>query len=108
MKQTADDLRGVLAATLTDEAVWWPGRGPSTTADGRQKFCACTAIGDYLRVVRPNVWCDRYDRARGAVRRATGQSAAEMLPVWNDAPERTYAEVRAAFELAIAAEEASP
>lgn len=62
--------------------------------------CAFCAVGAIMRS------CDaRWGRVVSAVKSANGIDA---LWSWNDAPERTHAEVLAAFDRAIAAEESQP
>jgi hypothetical protein len=47
-----------------------------------------------------------YGEAYGCLQRAAGLGPEELIHHWNDAPERTHADVMAAFDRAIATERA--
>lgn len=73
---------------IPDEAHWWRGKF------GQQNACECpiTAISRVINRVEAG-W-----DAREAFRKAIGDTD---ISTWNDAPERTFEEVRAAFDRAI-------
>ncbi len=100
-KQTADDLRA--ARKLIEMPDHW--QKGDDFADNC--YCAATAI---CRGYDTNHDHARYTECRDALCRAIGLKTGAAPPIWgwNDAPERAHAEVLAAFDKAIAAEESTP
>lgn len=84
-------------AKIADEANW----GKGTRINDRPRHTCCAAEAIEAVVKRSNVRMAAYD----ALRRAIGLGHGVTLPIleWNDAPERTHAEVLAAFDKAIEA-----
>jgi hypothetical protein len=93
IEQTARDLEAALA--LIPEGKWGKGLPMS-----RSPHCLCTLEAIELVVDED---FNRYIAAREALFPIIGESA---VIDWNDAPERTHAEVVEAFQKAIAAERA--
>lgn len=96
----AIDILKVARARIADPLNWgkgprsrhneWPGRGLNTC-------CASEAIEEVQS------WGPERARAYRALEHAAGLKAGwDKLPIWNDASERTHAEVLAAYDLAIA------
>jgi hypothetical protein len=82
-------------ALIPDKAHWWQG----LVGDGKH-HCAGTAILAAARSVGISDITDHYavDVAWGRLAKAAGVT---VVTDWNDAPERTYTEVMAAFDRAI-------
>jgi hypothetical protein len=90
------DTRDVLIrgrALIADPDRWIKGRDHAIVA-GRDCYCAAGA----LRSARVD---QGLPEALRTLRHAAGPDAG-TIPAWNDAPERTHAEVLAAFDAAIA------
>lgn len=90
---TAHDVLIAAKAMIPDEDHWWRG-GADIIRAGRHCECPVTAIsragrGTSAQGTAEHAFCD-----------AIGD---ESIPKWNDAPERTLAEVWAAFDIAIEA-----
>lgn len=73
---------------LTDESKWWkgsPGRGP----DGQ--MCIVEALAEAYP--KHGVWLEHYEKC-------VARLGLDDVPLshWNDAPERTFADVRALIE----------
>lgn len=75
---------------IEDPANWGKGK----QANHRKVLCAITAIGH----ARAEAFGTDFWRAEWALREVIGRGSIVM---WNDAPERTHAEVLAAFDKAI-------
>lgn len=100
-RAVADILRAAKARIGTPER--WCQGGASWEGLKGEQYPACAAIA---------CWWHRGPRGAASDDERAAINALEAvvmdhLPTWNDAPERTHAEVMAAFDRAIAAEEAS-
>jgi hypothetical protein len=94
---TADVLRR--ARALIDSPEKWMRAAGMFDAP----YCVMGAVGAAERDMGLDPLLDFGFRARGAIRVVIGTRA---IPKWNDAPERTHADVIAAFDRAIALAEA--
>lgn len=81
-------------ALIPDEDHWWRG-----ARDLRDRNCECPITA--LKTVTMDAPWKTYTAARRLFAAAAGCAC---VPDWNDAPERTLAEVHAAFDAAIARE----
>lgn len=81
-------------AKITEPARW--GKGSRGYSRSRDSCCAAEAIEDVTLITRPELALRvrAYDALRDAIH-------CRDLTSWNDAPERTHAEVLAAFDRAI-------
>lgn len=93
-EQTARDLEAA-RKLIADPSAWVKGVPPIGC------FCAETAIAMACNGDPQNYDSDQAWRALDALRDAINDAA---IFRWNDAPERTHAEVLAAFDRAIASE----
>ena len=82
-------------AKITNPKDW--GKGPRPERLRFESCCAAEAIEEL-----DHSFDREYSRAILALRNAAGLDNNFGIPKWNDAPERTHAEVLAAFDLAIA------
>ena len=101
-EQLVADLKAAKALIDTPEK-WTKGR--LRLRDKYGKVCAMCSIGA-IYTAAEELLGPRHDAARDAFRAATGCLPFDSVPEWNDAPERTHAEVMAAFDKAIASAEA--
>lgn len=92
MTDTAADVLRKALALMGPHGERWSRGCPSCGS-----YCVTTAIDDAGL---------NYELAAAFFRRAAGITPESYIPVWNDAPSRTFAEVKAAFEKAIALAEA--
>lgn len=102
MKTTAQILRDALALLGPNGEHWR--QGPWLLSN--KCFCCSTAIGTAGGgTMGPNPNCIK---AEGVFREVIKAPRSEIgIWRWNDAPERTFTDVKAAFERAIEAEEAA-
>lgn len=103
-KEVAEVLRKARALIDTSEHWWHGASGP--LANGKR--CSLMALTDATSAIYGGD--DAAERVWEKAKASLGRHAWGWMHIalWNDAPERTHAEVLAAFDAAIAAEEASP
>lgn len=103
MNQLAQDLRA--AKALIDTPEKWT-KGKLIRRDENDQICAMCSIGA-IYVATQETLNARHYAAKAAFREAAGCVEGLSISYWNDAPERTHAEVMAAFDRAIEKAEAS-
>lgn len=82
-------------AKIADPANW--GKGSRGQSRGWNTCCASEAIEDVTFVSKEGL-----ARRRAALDAVAAAAKCNDVPLWNDAPERTHAQVLAAFDKAIA------
>lgn len=88
-------------ARIANPADW--GKGPRPYGRSAATCCAVEAIEDARPWDGKDMnYLDERKRAFRALSYAAGLDDGEAITVWNDLPERTHAEVIAAYNLAIA------
>lgn len=85
-------------AKIADPSNW----GKGMRGGGRRSIETCCAAEAIEEVAQPMTSPERHAAFRALYNAAGLDWRGDMLTKWNDAPERTHAEVMAAFNLAIA------